>query len=93
VLIEKLSIIHETTGNADERWYWLAPMLLDCAEFPAAAKAWWERTELAQAWTGSDPGEEDAGWSRHVEEAAQTLKAIRDGTQRLRLPTRTCSTC
>jgi hypothetical protein len=85
-LVEKLSIVHETGGNADERWYWLAPMLLDYAEFPAAAKAWWRRTELAQIWAGVDPGEEDAGWSRHVEEAAQTLNAVRDGTQRLGSP-------
>lgn len=82
-LIGKLGITHDTTGNPDERWYWLAPMLLDFAEFPAATKTWWERIGLAQTWAGEASGEEDAGWSRHVDEAAQTLYAIRDGKQRL----------
>lgn len=82
-LMGKLGITHDTAGNPDERWYWLAPMLLDFAEFPAAAQRWWERIGLAQIWAGEASGEEDAGWSRHVEEAAQTLYSIRDGKQRL----------
>ena len=41
--------------------------------FPVAAQAWWDRTELAQTWAGVEAGEEDAGWSRHVEQATQTL--------------------
>jgi hypothetical protein len=85
-LVERLGIAHETGGNADERWYWLAPILLDFAEFPAAARAWWERPDLAQIWAGTDTGEEDAGWSRHVDEAARTLNAIRDDHQRLGPP-------
>jgi hypothetical protein len=85
-MVERLEIAYETGGNADERWYWLAPMLLDFAEFPAAAQAWWERTELAQTWAGADAGEEDAGWSRHVDEARETLNAVRDGRQRLGSP-------
>jgi hypothetical protein len=84
--VERLGITHESGGNADERWYWLAPMLLDFAEFPATAQAWWGRTELAQIWAGAAAGEEDAGWSRHVDEAWQTLNAIRDGKQRLGSP-------
>ncbi len=85
-MVKGLAITHETGGNADERWYWLAPMLLDFAEFPAAAQAWWERTELAQIWAGAAAGEEDAGWSRHVYEAWQTLNAVRAGKQRLGPP-------
>jgi hypothetical protein len=82
-LVDKLGIAHDTTGNLDERWYWLAPMLLDFAEFPAATQTWWERIGLAQTWAGEASGDEDAGWSRHVEEAAQSLYAIRNGKQRL----------
>jgi hypothetical protein len=85
-MVKRLGITHETGGNADERWYWLAPMLLDFDECPAAAQAWWERTELAQIWAGAAAGEEDAGWSRHVDEAWQTLNAVRDGMQRLGSP-------
>jgi hypothetical protein len=61
-------------------------MLLDFAEFPAAAQAWWERTELAQVWAGAEAGEEDAGWSRHVDEARETVNTIRDGKPRLGSP-------
>ncbi len=85
-MVERLGIAYETGGNADERWYWLAPMLLDFAEFPAAAQTWWERTELAQIWAGAEAGEEDAGWSRHVDEARETLNTIRDSKQRLGSP-------
>ena len=32
--LEKLEIAQEATTSTDDRWYWLAPMLLDFAEFP-----------------------------------------------------------
>ncbi len=82
-LIEKLGIVQEQTTSTDDRWYWLAPMLLDYAEFPAAAQEWWERTELAQTWAGGDAGDEDDGWSSHVEHAKQTLDSIRSGKDHL----------
>jgi hypothetical protein len=85
-LVEKLGIPHELGGNADERWYWLAPMLLDFAEFPDAAFAWWQRTDLSQIWAGDESGEDDAGWSQHVSEAANTLHAVREGRKRLGPP-------
>jgi len=53
-------MVHEPGGNADERWYWLVPMLLDFLEFPAAARAWWDRKDLASTWAGAESGEEDA---------------------------------
>ena len=85
-LVEKLGIVHEPAGTVDERWYWLAPMLLDFARISSDdAQAWWERAELAQTWAGVEVGEEDAGWSRHVEQAMQTLRSVRSrqGTSRL----------
>ena len=85
-MIEGLGIIHENSGNVDERWYWLAPTLLDFVEFPIAARMWWERTELAQTWAGADSGDEDAGWPRHVDEAIRMLNSVRDGKERLGLP-------
>ena len=85
-LVENLGIVHEPSGNVDERWYWLAPMLLDFAEFPQTMEAWWERPELSQTWAGVEVGEEDAGWSRHVEQAVQTLDFVRGGKERLGLP-------
>ena len=82
-LVEELGIVLELGGPADERWYWLTPMLLDFAKFPAAALAWWERMGLAQVWAGTESGEEDAGWSQHVIEARTTLYSVREGKQRL----------
>lgn len=86
ILVEELGIVHEPDGNADERWYWLTPMLLDFAKSPAAALAWWERMGLAQAWAGAESAEEDAGWSQHVIEARTTLYAVRESKQRLGPP-------
>ena len=85
-LMGNLGLVHEAAGNVDERWYWLAPMLLDFAEFPQTAHAWWARAELSQTWAGVETGEEDEGWSRHVEQAAQTLDSIRSGKESLGLP-------
>ena len=85
-LVEKLGIDHESGSITDDRWYWLAPMLLDYAEFPSATQAWWGRTGLAQTWAGVEAGDEDAGWSKHVEKATQTLDLIRSGKERLGVP-------
>ena len=79
VSIEKLAIVPEDGSSTDDRWYWLAPILLDDAEFAAEAQAWWDRTELAQTWAGVEVGVEDAGWAGHVERATQTLISIRSG--------------
>lgn len=85
-LIEKVGIAHETTTSTDDRWYWLAPMLLDYAEFPVAAQEWWDRAELAQTWAGTEAGDEDDGWSSHIEHAKKTLDSIRSGKDRLGTP-------
>jgi hypothetical protein len=84
--VEELGIVYETTGNVDERWYWLTPMLLDCAEVPKTAEAWWERPDLSQAWAGSEAGEDDASWLRHVEQAATTVASVMSGQQTLGVP-------
>ena len=85
-LIEKLGIVQRAGSSTDDRWYWLAPMLLDFAEFPVAAQAWWDRAELAQTWAGIEAGDEDDGWSSHVEQAKQTLDSIRSGKDHLGTP-------
>lgn len=85
-LIEKLGIIHEAGSSTDDRWYWLAPMLLDYEQFPVATQTWWDRAELVQTWAGVEVGDEDAGWSSHVERATQTLTSIRRGKERLGVP-------
>jgi hypothetical protein len=84
--LEKLEIAQEVTTGTDDRWYWLAPMLLDFAEFPDAAREWWDRPDLAQSWAGTGFEEEDAGWSSQVEHAKKTLDSIRNGKERLGTP-------
>jgi hypothetical protein len=61
-------------------------MLLDYAEFSAAAQEWWERTDLAQTWAGTEAGDEDDGWSSHVEKAKETLGSILSGRDHLGTP-------
>jgi hypothetical protein len=39
-LVKELGIVHETAGAIDERWYCLAPILLDFRELPEGAQAW-----------------------------------------------------
>lgn len=85
-LIEKLRIVHETGSGTDDRWYWLGPMLLDLAQFPDAAQAWWDRADLAHTWAGIEAGDEDEGWTSHVEMARQALDSIRSGKEQLGTP-------
>lgn len=60
----------------DERWYWLAPMLLDAERVPSYANAWWERT-LARNW--SETADDDDGWISHVKLAVQTVRDVHNG--------------
>ena len=43
-----------TTGTVDERWYWVAPLLLDRALDTTATLAWFEQPDLAAAWSGEE---------------------------------------
>ena len=85
-LLSRLSIPHETSGNADEQWYWLAPLLLDFAHCTDESAAWWERESLAQIWAGAETDAEDDRWADHVREAWKTLQEVRAGTKMLGLP-------
>ena len=82
--IENLGIVaEELISRTDGHGYWLCPMLLDYAEFPVEAQLWWDRAELAQTWAGAEVGDEDAGWSNHVDGAKQTLAVVRSGNEHL----------
>ena len=81
-LLTRIHVVPEAGGNADERWYWLAPMLLDFENDPRS-KCWWLRPQLAQIWAGEEEHEEDAGWPKHVAEAARLLEAVRTGSEKL----------
>jgi len=68
-----------STGEPDEAWYWVAPILLDLLHDEETAKAWLRQEYLEWWWT--HPGEsetqveEDAGsrWGDHVAHAASVL--------------------
>jgi len=63
-------------GPADERWYWVLPMLLDLAAFPEATERWWGRADLAGRWAGTDSTEDEESWQNHVERAKDTLHGV-----------------
>lgn len=70
-------------GREDERWYWLAPLLLDAERYPDAFKEWMEIELYAEA--GDD--EEHTLWKDHLNEAVEKVRAFRTGQLQMgRLP-------
>lgn len=69
--------------DEDERWYWLAPLLLDRQEFPEQTRDWFGQTDLAHYWAGENPKKskatnterENRGWQEHVEQASKVAKS------------------
>lgn len=76
VRLTSLSAQSRTGMQPDERWYWMAPLLLDLEEAREETVAWLSQRGLAGIWEGQEPDEEDSGhWRTHVErfiEAART---------------------
>ena len=74
-----------TTGPVDERWYWLAPLLLDWLRSIEKTRAWWADDDLAAAWTNQDDEDdavEDATrFFDHIAEAQRLLFAVEAGEQ------------
>jgi hypothetical protein len=56
------------SGDVDERWYWVAPLLLDADR----SGDWWETAELPAAWSAWDKraNVEGSSWAEHVQLAA-----------------------
>jgi hypothetical protein len=70
----------QSDAPADESWYWLAPILLDAVRFPSYSDSWWER---AREWDWAESGDEDKGWTAHIDRAIQTLSSVRNGQSTL----------
>ncbi|MBX3404524.1 MAG: hypothetical protein KF699_14025 [Phycisphaeraceae bacterium] len=75
-------------GEADERWYWAAPILLDRLAASASSAAFWERRKLAAEWCGNEDGvdadgdvETDSVWSDHVQQARTLLADLARGVR------------
>jgi len=78
----------EIDGEADEGWYWAAPILLDLHRHEGSTREWFDQARLASKWQGDPlrddrlapaegetPNEEDRddNWSAHVEVARELL--------------------
>jgi hypothetical protein len=85
-LISGLDLEHYESGQVDERWYWVVPMLLDRRRYSAEAEIWWEQEDLAQSWIGGKIQSEDTAWKHHVERAAELLRPLEDGREKLGPP-------
>jgi hypothetical protein len=81
------SILIETTeaveGTTDDRWYWIAPLLLDVAR--ESQSDWFWQPNIFEAWTGEgvDGGE---GFDNHILESANTFDAAMEHSLRLGAP-------
>ncbi|HQX50773.1 MAG TPA: DEAD/DEAH box helicase [Planctomycetaceae bacterium] len=71
---ELLSPILATHRNdsevVDQRWYWVAPLLMDLHHFAEETEAWLQQANLAAIWAGtSNDDQEDiaGGWIQHIE--------------------------
>ena len=60
---------------ADESWYWVAPMMLERAQYREAVETWWSQSNLADVWSGKSFDERsdsaDLGWHDHVAYATE----------------------
>lgn len=72
-LIMSVSDKTKDTGREDERWYWIAPVLIDLRENKKQVLEWFCPENLQKAWQESDDygmnvdEEFESGWREHVE--------------------------
>lgn len=83
-MVQSLCKSNPTEGREDERWYWLAPLLLDATNSPAAFASWIDSELQAEA----DEDEEDHTlWKDHLREASEKVEEFRNGRLQLgRMP-------
>lgn len=70
-----MTIGSSDTGAPDDRWYWVAPLLLD----RESEADWLRRRNAAQAWTGPDSRSGGAGFEAHIERANETAADVLGG--------------
>lgn len=82
-LAPHLSGREDIDGLTDERWYWVAPLLLDLARDSVGTRRWLANPTLADVWSGeissSDATadeETDAGWKDHVVELRRAVDQL-----------------
>jgi hypothetical protein len=72
------------TGPVDERWYWIAPLMLDTRY--RDHESWLTRRDVAKTWTGSDDRSGGVGFQRHLDAAMGALDEFRKGELELGAP-------
>jgi hypothetical protein len=82
-LLEQLPTNSTPGGAADERWYWVAPIILDLTHQGKETTEWWQRESLAQIWSGAELDAEDDRWADHVREAWSVAQAVTEGNEKL----------
>jgi hypothetical protein len=85
-LVQILNLEYAREGNADERWYWLVPLLLDLRRHPGLMKGWWGRRDLAAIWAGQEEQDGGNAWSEHVRHAWELVGKVQSGEERLGKP-------
>jgi hypothetical protein len=71
--LERLTRSAPLTGNVDERWYWVAPLLMDQELHARTTRDWLAQDDLAALWQGEDASA--SHWNRHVEAFRQMARA------------------
>lgn len=73
--VEPLVEGRRTTGPADQRWYWAAPLLLDYAADPERTKDWWNYDAWPSLWSADKADDGTSGaFYRHLEAAQDLLE-------------------
>lgn len=86
--LQSLPIKARSSSTEDERWYWLAPILLDLAHDRTQTKQWLLHSDLAAVWEGNAPGAEEdvlsrTGWQKHIAELQNVVRLSENGKLRL----------
>jgi hypothetical protein len=81
-VIDTLDVPDE--GPADERWYWVFPLILDATH--SDQEAWLIRPGLAESWTGKEDRSGGAGFQRHLDTAVAAFNEFLSGDLELGVP-------
>ncbi|MGE0487256.1 MAG: helicase-related protein [Gammaproteobacteria bacterium] len=66
-----------TAGVVDQRWYWVAPLLLELGAGGDAARDWWQSPGRSRAWTGEDEtAPDDSNFALHLAMARDVLEVV-----------------
>jgi hypothetical protein len=88
-LLETMKIPYESSGAADETWYWAFPLMADTRLAPAQTEEWFATKGLDSLWSAQFDGIGEDGksrWRDHITLASTTIDQFLDGTLTLGPP-------